>query len=189
MIILLDVDGVIADFLTPFIALGNKISGLSLQESDIKDWEVADIFPEQYRKQIVQEAKAQGFCSNILPYPRAIEAVKSLKILGDIYVVTSPWHSQTWVYERSEWLNKYFDFDRRKIIYTSSKYLVRGDILIDDKVDTVEKWIELNPSSIGFIWESPYSRGYKSKDSRIRYTNSWSFVIETLTVCKRFGIY
>ena len=63
----------------------------------------------------------------------AIEAVAKLNADHDVFIAsTPPWtRPEVWGHKR-EWIEEYFPYLARKIILTHRKYLLIGDILIDD---------------------------------------------------------
>ncbi len=85
---------------------------------------------------------SEGFVLALQSYPDAVQGVKNLAEFADVYFVTSPWHSSRhWVFERTEWLCRYFGQTQgRKVIHTSHKHMVRGDMMIEDRADVLDKW-------------------------------------------------
>lgn len=171
--VLLDVDGVVANFVDETLRK-LKIHFSVVADHDASDWPVwsmADYsgfrqlcFSNERPEPKVISAMLSAvwtqptFAAGISPYEGALDGVKSLMEIADVYFVTSPiWTSETWTYDRALWLRTYFDIDNSHIIFTSSKHLVRGDIFIDDKPETVEKWKQHN-QGLAAVWDQPYNR-------------------------------
>ena len=69
------------------------------------------------------------------PLPGAIEAVKHLSEVYDVFILsTAPWKNPSAWSDKVKWITKYFDdvFHKRMVI-THRKDLVEGDFLIDDR--------------------------------------------------------
>lgn len=53
--------------------------------------------------------------------------------------------------ERTRWLVRHFDAKPSQIMHTSAKHLVRGDVLIDDKPTTIERWAHVNEGKLALL--------------------------------------
>lgn len=75
-----------------------------------------------------------GFWESIPIYDGAAEVMEHLNKEHEIFIVTAPWVRAKGCYvEKRNWLEKHLPFiDPSRIIYTSHKYLLKGDIIIDD---------------------------------------------------------
>jgi len=102
--------------------------------------------------------QAPGFCRSFEPYSGAVEAIDALEEVMDVYIVTSPMRSPTWVHERSEWLSEHFGIPRNRQVHTQAKYLVSGDLFIDDNPEHVKEWAEHNPRGMPVLWDRPYNQ-------------------------------
>ncbi|MCB1596026.1 MAG: hypothetical protein KDI76_14045 [Xanthomonadales bacterium] len=78
----------------------------------------------------------QGFFANLTPIPDAIESVKYLIESDEFtpYILTAPSILNPHCYtEKRIWIEKYFGLDFvDRLIISSNKGLVKGDLLIDD---------------------------------------------------------
>lgn len=160
--LLLDVDGVVADFFKAteieMLRCYDLKPAHPWREWNISamEWAYAPSFITE--PQNIHESAARmylsmvwnkrGFCSEIPVYPSAVTEVLELAEVFDVYFVTSPMvTSETWVYERSQWLVKYFGSELgKKVIHTHYKELVAGSALIDDKPQHVIDWTKENAS-------------------------------------------
>lgn len=108
--VLLDCDGVIADFITPAIAAAERVAGVKLTYEDVVDHHMQNLLPERHRAAFMAELRAPGFCASIKPYAHAAENVGFLSIaLGaEVMIVTQPMSEcPTWVDERFAWVEKH----------------------------------------------------------------------------------
>ncbi len=158
--VLLDVDGVIADFTAAALELIFEVTGRRYQPSDVKTWEVFDSIPEpEAQKEVYRILKGAGGCLSIPVYEPALEGVARLRELANIVVVTSPFKgSPTWAHEREIWLEKHFQLEH--VIHARHKERIHGDLLVDDKSEHVRDWIAYwqrsgrNPKARGILWKT-----------------------------------
>ncbi len=174
MRVLLDVDGVIADFLRGVLVAVQHITGRYYEPFQVTQYSIKDSIglSNAEWKRVVEEAiTTEGFAFFLDAYPGAVEAVKKLAVDHDVYFVTSPWNSSpTWVHDRSEWLVKKFGTALgRKVVHTSHKHLVVGDVLVDDVPETVQQWSNAHVGRVGVLWTLPHNQesGWKLR------TNDW----------------
>jgi 5'(3')-deoxyribonucleotidase len=166
--VLLDVDGVLADFVTAVFAVVEKIHGQphGRTVNDIRTWEMFESVPELagYREDAYARMRLPGACYEIPIMGGAIEGVRRLREIADVHIVTSPFpQSRTWMGERNEWLCRHFDFKEKDITHTHQKELVMGDMLVDDKPSTIEAWEKEQQRKrgpgrgFGFLWHQPHN--------------------------------
>lgn len=102
-----------------------------------------------------------GIASKMQPMDGAKEGVKKLRELGyRVVILTSPTISNiTWETDRRTWLTYHFEINHQDVIFARDKYLVRGDVFIDDKIKKVLDWAAVNPSGQGFVYDHLFTRG------------------------------
>jgi len=169
---LLDVDGVLADFLSPVIESMNKLIGVNIKSEDVTTWRIEDMYKKHDpdAANIISDIIQQpGFCESLKMFPGADEFVYGLSEKFDVYFVTSPWDSPTWVTERNIWISSHFGEEHvRKTVYTENKHLVKGDVLIDDRYENCLHWQEAFPKSTSVLWTRPYNIQYKPPGFRMK---------------------
>jgi 5'(3')-deoxyribonucleotidase len=171
--ILLDVDDVLGDFTTPFLQILSHHTKRAWTIDDFSSWDLFTAIPAEFRETVLGELEKPGWCRSIKPTEGSVEAVRELQSFCDVYVVTSPYHTETWVYERTLWLREHFQIDFPHTVFTAAKYVVVGDVLVDDKPLNIEKWLEHHPHGTGMLWDYPHTR---SESVGIRVAN-WQEVI------------
>ncbi len=179
--VLLDVDGVLADFNGSCFHLLNDHFDLDITHDDITEWGWTSGHPKipahALRHLTTHWVHQEGFVWGMKPLPGAREAVKNLREIATVVCVTSPWRgAKLWTHERTEWLIHHFGFQEEDIIPTSGKHHVGGDVLVDDRVSNVVKWLEHHPG-MGFVWAQPYNVN-SPQANMIRRTGSWQDVID-----------
>jgi 5'(3')-deoxyribonucleotidase len=135
--ILLDCDGVLADFVAPVIAWagGDPYTRDSITDFDIlKAWGI-----EHRQSDLDAMCAVPGFCESLAVIPGAQAAVERLRRNFEVVIVTSPYSNvPTWTSERITWLNRHFGIDKRDVVFCKRKELVRGDALVDDAIHNLE---------------------------------------------------
>lgn len=198
--ILLDCDGVLADFIGGVCDALDDLFGVA----DPLNGEPARMFtPEQVtefdfckgfalssdekRAIMAHISKSPDFWRNLVAFPEAVDGVRRLREVADVYIVTSPWNScRTWLSDREWWLRDRFDIPHSRVIACSAKHLVSGDMLVDDKTSTLVEWD--NEQSASWVmpdstagttfavqWETPHNRrdGWTGHSTR-----SWQQLLE-----------
>ena len=160
-VLLLDVDGVIVDFVGAYLRAVNRRTDGAWVPDDVTEWDI--------RRGIQVGSGIHEFAWNALcedhdllqPYPGAIESVRGLMSVAEVYfVTTSAYKCRTWARDRETWLENHFNDDslHRRVVHTSAKHLVRGDVFVDDKPENVTAWIAANPSGTALLWDRPWNR-------------------------------
>lgn len=150
--------------------------GTLLQTEHIVDWDLhkftlpgVDVFKEFiYKKHIF---KKNNFFRSVGIQPYAQEVTRELSNYFDIYVVSAS-HFTT-VPDKAEWLLEYFPhIPVKQFIPCYNKYMIRGDILIDDKFDNL-----INFDGKRVLFDRPWNRQYQSeellKSHNIEVMNGW----------------
>ena len=161
-VVLVDVDGVLANFIEANLRTLHAIGAGPFVHDDVTTWAMEDCLGLTAPQRARMKARwaEPGFAASIPEYPGAREGVAALREVADVYACTAPMHSSpTWQHERHHWLVERFGFDHKQIVQTPAKYLVRGDMLIDDKPEHVAAWQETNPGGVGVLWSRAYNAG------------------------------
>jgi 5'(3')-deoxyribonucleotidase len=181
---LLDVDGVIANFVQAALNVLHDLSGTVIDPNTITTGEVFDSIPEPYRSwkgAVYNDLKGRGGCRSIPVYPGSRNGVERLREICDVTIVTSPFEgSPTWMHERERWLEEHFDIDRKHIIHATEKHRVHGDVFIDDKLSHLQAWLaywrDKDPLAKAILWDTPRSRG-QTWSERITRVSNWDELI------------
>lgn len=172
---LIDVDGVLCDFVSGYCELVHQITGRAYTLADVTDFGFKSLGLTDYqRNRIVARLCEPGWVLTLGELPGAIDGVRAIEAAGNSVVfVTSPWRGHsTWAYERDHWLSQ--RFPNCRIISTNQKHCIDGDVLIDDKPEHIEQWSAAHPDGVGLLWDAPYNRASFFG----RRVSDWSFILE-----------
>lgn len=159
---LLDMDGVLFNFVQSTIDLLNKDLGCHIKHEDIKDWNIHKAFgltAGDMWKRIDNEGP--DFWANLELYPWAKELVSMLEhILGDnIYFCSSPSMSPWCLLGKRQSIIKHFPKYNTKFVFTNHKQLLanKDTILIDDSLKNCAKFEDAGgvPILFGQPWNCP----------------------------------
>lgn len=159
-IILLDLDGVIVDF----IGGVKKRLGQPFREDS---WEIENWY-NMSSTEFWSNFQDHEFWANLDPFP---EMQSILNLIGDkeFYLCTTPTLSPYCLSGKLEWIQKYFGKDFRKYYFTCNKELLGWSdiLLIDDSDSNIKKFDEIGGQTI------LYPRSYNAN----RYIkNSFDFL-------------
>jgi len=167
-VILLDVDGVLADFATAAVAVARGLGAPDLSVEALDRYDISTYLRVPARERYRERIRARGFCAALRAYPAAISAVLELRELGDVVAVTSPMPGgMTWAYEREVWLRDHLSFDRDHVISISAKHHVAGDFFADDTLEHVRGWSKRWSAPYrAFLIDAPYNTALRVQHPR-----------------------
>lgn len=180
--VLLDIDGVVADFLTAALSVVHEVSGQLYRAEDLPTWDIWDHVGREHEGACYERYRAEGFCAGLQPYPGAVDGVQRLLSVAEVHVVTSPIHGKHWYYERAEWVRQHLGIAPKQVLFTGHKEHVAGDILIDDRVLHVRKWADMHPLGVGIVWDQPYNRA-EDTNGLLR-ARSWDDVLDAVSTAR-----
>lgn len=161
-VMLLDCDGVVADFMQHTI----DVLRIPMSREDCKDFYIeSNPGFEEYGEQMHALWATPEFWQTLPVIDGAVQGVNKMRQKFDIVWCTSPYEDcPMWYWSRLQWLKKYFPFTTRKnLIATHRKELVSGTHLVDDKPKNVERWQKTNPHGIAYLMDQPWNRDFEWK--------------------------
>ncbi|KAF4661579.1 5', 3'-nucleotidase, cytosolic [Perkinsus chesapeaki] len=165
--ILLDMDGCVVDWDSGFRSAWGHRSDIDRSKS----YAMEQCVPERFKKQATELFCSKGFFASLPAMPGSLDAIREMGALPGVSLLlcTSPilassfCHQEKaqWVKERlgSEWL--------KRLIITSDKTRIRGDVLIDDKPYITGSE---NPTWEHVLFTAPYNSDIPP-DGRYRLDN------------------
>lgn len=142
---LLDMDGVVSDFLSGALELFNRELNKNITVQDYVRYGKFDI-SQVYSIDLFQFwniiDKEDNFWLNLKPYDWSSDLLRFLREMGEVTIVTSPSQDYKCVSQKLEWLDKYLNIKSNDVFLGSKKYLMAGNgILIDDYYKNTDKFI------------------------------------------------
>lgn len=168
MRILLDMDGVICDFLGPLIEQYNHLTGEGVKMESIVTYQTAKYVRK--RGVLFGIKDSPGFIRNLQPYPDALESIELLHDAGhDIVFVSNATNAPSSGHEKREWLKYYLGhlWSKPQLVLTYHKYLVKGDVLLEDSPSNLEK-LDDDVKAVLF------HQHYNAQENRFERVYGWS---------------
>lgn len=182
MLILIDVDSVVADFDSFIIDKYNETHSPTINSIVKVDGGLLKVHPLQLdnlREGVNEVMCKPGFFADIPIIPGAKDAVYGMLELGHtIYFCTSPKLSNpTCADDKLKWIAEHFDYGlSKKTIITKDKTLVYGDILIDDRINIPG---HMEPFWTHVLFNTPYNEHIN--DDRIHFSwKTWQRDLESV---------
>lgn len=182
-VVLLDVDGVLANFLDQLIKMlgaEDRISPKEITKFQIFQNECITKDDARAIKQIWQ---GEEFWLNMPAFPLARTGVAYLRHRGwnPVFASACMPTFRSWRACRIEWLQRNIDpnIEDGDLMGGSQKYLLRGHTLIEDKVENAEKWSTINGRS-SILIDQPWNRQEAGPDL-IR--TSWEDILSDKVPC------
>ena len=147
MVILIDMDNVVADLLTKWLAVYNEKYDDALIVSDIHDFEFSKNNLKCTAKEFFDIINIEHIFADLDVIPGAIESTKNLLKAGHtLYFVTAtPFDNKTAGYDKFKWVERHFPhIGRNKVIQTHDKNIINGDVLFDDSPHNLEKFSKIS---------------------------------------------
>ncbi len=167
--ILVDMDDTIEQLLKAWLKCLNDKYGRSVKCEDVIDWDITRVYPGLTRDQVYEEINLPGFWGKVEPVPGAVEALRHFIDAGHrVFIVTAtPYKS---VPEKmDDLLFRYFPFlSWENVIITSSKQLIKGDVLIDDGVHNLE-----DGDFEKILITAPYNKDYDAEANGMHRVSTW----------------
>ena len=160
---LIDCDGVLCNF-TEALLRDLRAHGCELQSHEITEWDfIRDVLTAKQRD-VAYDLCADAEWWRELPVIAGAESVVNDLLENDhnVLFVSSPWVAcEGWEFARRDWLKRKLgvnDAAKRFLSLPSElKSHYRGDVLIDDKPETVVAWQANHPHGRGWLYHAPYN--------------------------------
>jgi 5'(3')-deoxyribonucleotidase len=152
--ILLDMDGVLSDFLKSALRLLPKKNGSFYTAQDYaqdygKWWGSDKHYGYTVNDVFKLIEKKENFWFDLDPFPWAKDLYKYLSSIGDVTIVTTPIEDPDCARQKLAWLKYHLGITSKDVIIGGKKYLLAGNgILIDDWSNNVDKFKEAGGKAI-----------------------------------------
>lgn len=170
MTVLIDIDDTLNDFLQTFTDVYNDKYKDNLKIEEIKGWNLQDYV--NTTDNVYQLFKTPGLFTRPKPKVHAADFIKSLMKDFDVYLVTdSPkgtnhFEAETAPFsnpvdDKRHWVKEHLPFfPIERMIFCSEKWMVNGDILLDDKVETFKRFNEMGRDVL--LFEASHNKNFNT---------------------------
>lgn len=158
--LLFDVDGPLTEGFVDFVCKILNENGVRADPAQVRHWDPMMSFdtPAHVRAIVNQALVMPNVVREFVPRAGAAELLRWARQHAAVYAVTSPWDSPHWMPERSAWLVEHFGFSHKQISHIHDKFIVVGDVLVDDKHANVKLWQEEYPDGLAVLWRMGHNR-------------------------------
>jgi len=158
--ILLDCDGVLTTSFVDRVCEILRANNHDAHPHHIEQWDIMKHFkiPKHAEETIYEKMEQKGVAFDFEPAPGAVEFVRELHTWADVYVVTSPMGGKHWPHDRQRWLKHWFDIPANHVLNIKHKFVVKGDVLVDDKLSNLTEWHMEFPQGTPIFWRLPQNR-------------------------------
>jgi 5'(3')-deoxyribonucleotidase len=151
--ILLDMDGVLADFLGGTIKVLNRDyhKSITIEQyaSEFGQWGIYDYYGITVEQMWESIDKTPDFWYRLNPMPWGRELYSFLKEFGEVTILTTPNLDPSCASQKLKWLNGYLGIQSNAVFLGARKYLMAGNgILIDDYAKNVQSFKDAGGEAI-----------------------------------------
>ena len=158
--VLLDIDGVAANFIEGCRTPAERLIGRTFHHDDVDQWAIEKALgmDATQAKELFRHVMEEGWCRALPAYEHARECVAKIREYAVVVPLTAHFHgSKTWAWERDEWILEHLGIPKIDIIHTHRKFQVDGDVLIDDKPSHLRTWLARRPDRRAVLFQRAYN--------------------------------
>lgn len=182
--ILIDMDDTITNFLEEVINEYNKTYGTSHSIDEVTEW----VIPSSFEHGLFSVLELTNILTMITPKLDSIEYINKWIDEGyDVFIVSDCCNRYQSYRDKLKWLKTYIPkFDLSHFIPCKEKYVISGDVLIDDNLDNLEKWSLHNPYGMDLLMTAQHNKGIQD-ERRIYSFEEADDLIKTMQLLMSLG--
>ena len=182
--ILIDMDDTITNFLEEVINEYNKTYGTNHLIDEITEW----VIPSSFEYGLFSVLELTNILTMITPKLDSIEYINKWIDEGyDVFIVSDCCNRYQSYRDKLKWLKTYIPkFDLSHFIPCKEKYIISGDVLIDDNLDNLEKWSLHNPYGMDLLMTAQHNKGIQD-ERRIYSFEEADDLIKTMQLLMSLG--
>lgn len=132
--LVVDMDEVIADPISKFIALYHRDYGIEIPTGLEPGKEIYQLVPEHINTKWHEYINEPGFFRDLPVIPGSQETLKTLQKKFDVYIVSAAMEFPNSLIDKYNWLKEHFDFIHWKNIIFCGDKIVDAEVMIDDRI-------------------------------------------------------
>lgn len=182
--ILIDMDDTMTNFLEEVIKEYNKTYGTNHLIDEITEW----VIPSSFEYGLFSVLELTNILTMITPKADSIEYINKWIDEGyDVFIVSDCCNRYQSYRDKLKWLKTYIPkFDLSHFIPCKEKYVISGDVLIDDNLDNLEKWSLHNPYGMDLLMTAQHNKGIQD-ERRIYSFEEADDLIKTMQLLMSLG--
>lgn len=175
MIILVDTDGVIADFVQGYTARWKSKGYPGLDEWT--HWRVERHIPDDHHHLVEPVMCEKGLFRGLPVIPGSQAAIQEMRSDGHkVLICSTPTAADHCTTEKVAWLREHFGSEiARNAIFTQDKTIVHGDLLIDDRPEITGL---IEPRWQRVVFDQVYNR-HVTNHRRLSRWEDWREVVDS----------
>jgi len=188
MNIVIDLDETVIDLLNPWLSIYNIQWNDTLSIDKLLTYEIHKYVKPECGEKIYDILTSPRLFSHASAFPGAITALQYLMSIGihRIIIATTVYPrngSEAIELDKRQWCKENLWFiPEEDIIITKDKYLIEGDIFIDDNPEQVINYRKHHPNATIIGIEYPYNKDMKEYDIKVpRGAMSWMNILNAIT--------
>lgn len=157
-VVLCDLDSIVADLLGSWLPAYNAAHGRSMTVADVTEWDMHKCSPDGHR--VYDALHAPGLFRNLNPLAGAVAGLRALHDAGHhVIILTASAKMPQTAADKLEWIREHLPWlSRKDVLIGHRKYLVRGDVLIDDSPVNIREYRQAWPDAQIVTIDYPYNR-------------------------------
>jgi len=171
MTILIDFDDTMTDLLPTWVDVLNSRFGENVDWRNIRQWDICKAFPRLTDEEVFAPLTEDSFWDLVQPKKDAVYYIRKLVIYGFDVVVLTASSPDTIKSKFYNCMQKHFPFiDFKDVIVSSRKYLIKGDVMVDDAVHNFDK---VN-CYCKILMDAPHNQSFDNKAKGIVRVGDWA---------------
>ena len=168
--IAVDMDGVLSDTVSQFIAWEEKETGIRKSIEEIMGKPELEVFPNSKK-----HLHTEGFFRSAPVIQDSQEILARLNEKYEVFIVSAATEFPKSLTEKQAWLNEFFPFITwQQMVFCGSKEIIRAEIMIDDHF----KNLDFFSGHTGLLYTQPHNA--LAGNGRHRRVNNWQEIAAML---------
>lgn len=179
--ILVDADDVIENLAERLVEVLNHLTGSSLREQDITEWDITKLYPQLRKEEVYKVLEKESFWDGLKATPGAYEAIVSLAEDGHIIKIVTASHYSTLQYKIPKIMDLFPCLEWQDFIITSEKQFVKGDIIIDDNPINLR-----GERRYKLLFDRPHNQKFDAEKNNVFRTKNWAEIRALIMLDRKY---